>query len=59
MELGFGFIHVNLGWDWDLGRVCTSVLLVLVVKELGFPNVPFCRGLAQHVPLDEDQHTLP
>ncbi len=44
---------------WDYGRVCTGV--VLVVKELGFLNVRSVEALhvAQTVPCNEDQHTLP
>jgi hypothetical protein len=41
------------------GRVCTVV--ILVVKELDFLNVRSVQELhvAEYVPLDEDQHTLP
>ncbi len=39
--------------------MCTGVLLV--VKELGFLNMRSGEALhmAEYVPLDEDQHTLP
>ncbi len=44
---------------WDLGRVCSG--LVLVVKELGFLNVRSVVALtmAQTVPSNEDHHPLP
>jgi hypothetical protein len=39
--------------------VCTGV--IIVVKELGFLNVRSIEALhlAEYVPLNEDQHTLP
>ncbi len=41
--------------------MCTCTGVILVVRELVFLNVRSVEALhmAQYVPLDEDQHTLP
>jgi hypothetical protein len=63
--MGYTYKYI-LGWD--LGRGCSrGVILILVVKELGFLNVrsgvalPMAEYMyyVYYVPCTEDQHPLP